>query len=478
MSEPYDLIVIGSGPAGYVAAIRAAQLGIKTALVEREHLGGICLNWGCIPTKALLRSAEIYRLAKAGMEFGLTGEPGFDLHRIVARSREIATQLNEGVSFLIMKNKIDLIWGQARISAPGEISVGASSKSAVLPQAPLPKNTKGAGCYSAKHIMIATGARPRVLNGIEPDGHLIWTYFDALKPCELPKSLLIIGAGAIGVEFASFYQTLGVAVTLVETAAHILPTEDQEIATLAQKALEKQGIVIKLGSTVSKIERHADSVSSTIKTPQGLVETIESERLLSAAGVVANVENLGLQELGVILAQGVIQTDGIGSTNISGLYAVGDVAGGPMLAHKAAHEGVNCVDMIAGIKREPLDKLRIPGCVYAYPQVASVGLSEEKAKKLGINIRIGRFPYRANGKALALGEAEGLVKTIFNAQSGALIGAHLIGAEATELIHGFLIAMNLETTEQELMETVFPHPTLSEAMLESVYDAFGRALHI
>ena len=266
--------------------------------------------------------------------------------------------------------------------------------------------------------------------------------------------------------------------TLVETAAHILPTEDQEIATLAQKALEKQGIVIKLGSTVSKIERHADSVSSTIKTPQGLVETIESERLLSAAGVVANVENLGLQELGVILAQGVIQTDGIGRTNISGLYAVGDVAGGPMLAHKAAHEGVNCVDMIAGIKREPLDKLRIPGCVYAYPQVASVGLSEEKAKKLGINIRIGRFPYRANGKALALGEAEGLVKTIFNAQSGALIGAHLIGAEATELIHGFLIAMNLETTEQELMETVFPHPTLSEAMLESVYDAFGRALHI
>ena len=275
MSEPYDLIVVGSGPAGYVAAFFAAQLGLKTALVEREHLGGICLNWGCIPTKALLRSAEIYRLAKAGMEFGLTGEPGFDLHRIVARSREIATQLNEGVSFLIMKNKIDLIWGQARISAPGEISVGASSKSAVLPQAPLPKNTKGAGCYSAKHIMIATGARPRVLNGIEPDGHLIWTYFDALKPCELPKSLLIIGAGAIGVEFASFYQTLGVAVTLVETAAHILPTEDQEIATLAQKALEKQGIVIKLGSTVSKIERHADSVSSTIKTPQGPVETIE-----------------------------------------------------------------------------------------------------------------------------------------------------------------------------------------------------------
>ncbi|NBS34381.1 MAG: dihydrolipoyl dehydrogenase [Methylocystaceae bacterium] len=411
MSEPYDLIIIGSGPAGYVAAIRAAQLGLKTAVVEREHLGGICLNWGCIPTKTLLRSAEIYRLAKAGMEFGLTGQPGFDLHRIIARSRETAARLNEGVGFLIKKNKIDLIWGQARILAPGEISVGETTKSAILPQASPPKITKGAGRYSAKNIMIATGARPRVLNGIEPDGHLIWTYFDALK-------------------------------------------------------------------RVSKIEKETDFVSATIKSPQGLYEAIEADRVLSAVGVVANVENLGLEELGVDLARGIIQTDGTGRTNISGLYAVGDVAGGPMLAHKAAHEGVICVDMIAGIAREPLDKMRIPGCVYAYPQVASVGLSEEKAKKLGINIRIGRFPYRANGKALALGEAEGLVKTIFNAQSGALIGAHLIGAEATELIHGFLIAMNLETTEQELMETIFPHPTLSETMLESVYDAFGRALHI
>ena len=478
MSEPYDLIIIGSGPAGYVAAIRAAQLGLKTAVVEREHLGGICLNWGCIPTKALLRSAEIYRLAKAGMEFGLTGQPGFDLHRIIERSRETATRLNEGVSFLIKKNKIDLIWGQARIVAPGDITVGISSKSAVLPQASPPKNTKGIGRYSAKNIMIATGARPRVLNGIEPDGHLIWTYFDALKPSVLPKSLLIIGAGAIGVEFASFYQTLGVAVTLVEAAAQILPAEDQEIANLAQKALEKQGVIIKLESRVSKIEKGTDSVNATVESPQGLFERVESERVLSAVGVVANVENLGLEELGIGLVQGAIQTDGTGRTNILGLYAVGDVAGGPMLAHKAAHEGVICVDMIAGIAREPLNKMKIPSCVYAYPQVASVGLSEEKAKKLGIDIRVGRFPYRANGKALALGEAEGLVKTIFNAQSGALIGAHLIGAEATELIHGFLIAMNLETTEQELMETIFPHPTLSEAMLESVYDAFGRAVHI
>ncbi len=478
MSEPYDLIIIGSGPAGYVAAIRAAQLGLKTAIVEREHLGGICLNWGCIPTKALLRSAEIYRLAKAGMEFGLTGQLGFDLHRIIARSREIAMRLNEGVGFLIKKNKIDLIWGQARILASGEISVGVSSKSAILPQAAPPKNTKGLGRYRATNIIIATGARPRILNGVEPDGHLIWTYFDALKPSRLPKSLLIIGAGAIGVEFASFYQTLGVAVTLVEAAAQILPTEDQEIACLMQKALEKQGVIIKLESRVSKIDKETESIRATVESAQGLFETIDFERALSAVGVVANVEDLGLEELGVNLAQGVIQTNGAGQTNISGLYAIGDVAGGPMLAHKAAHEGVICVDMIAGIAREPLDKMKIPGCVYAYPQVASVGLSEDKAKKLGIDIRVGRFPYRANGKALALGEVEGLVKTIFNATSGALIGAHLIGAEATELIHGFLIAMNLETTEQELMETVFPHPTLSETMLESVYDAFDRAVHI
>ena len=477
--DAYDVLIIGGGPGGYVAAIRAAQLGLKTAVVEREHLGGICLNWGCIPTKALLRSAEVYRLAKEGARFGVTGaEPGYDAARIVARSREAAGRLNAGVGFLMKKNKIDVIWGEARLAGKGEVSVAAPTKPPVAPQLPAPKTTLGPGVYRAKHIIVATGARPRVLPGLEPDGRLVWTYFDALKPERFPRSLLVVGGGAIGVEFASFFRTFGVEVTLVEALPQILPAEDAEIAALARKSFEKQGIVIETATTVAGLERKADSVVATLKGPDGATRAIEVERILSAAGVVANVENLGLEALGVTLERGAIRTDGLGRTNVSGLYAIGDVAGGPMLAHKAEHEGVSCVEAIAGLDAHALDKSRIPGCTYCHPQVASVGLTEEKATAAGHDIRVGRFPYLAIGKAVALGDTEGRVKTIFDRKTGRLLGAHLVGAEATELIQGFVIAMNLETTEEDLMRTVFPHPTLSETMHESVLEAFGRAIHI
>ncbi|MCC3244590.1 dihydrolipoyl dehydrogenase [Methylocystis sp. WRRC1] len=479
MSEAYDLIVIGGGPGGYVAAIRAAQLGLKTAVVEREHLGGICLNWGCIPTKALLRSAEVYRLAKEGERFGVTGAaPGFDAARIVARSREAAGRLNAGVGFLLKKNKIDVIWGEATLTGKGEVRVAAPKKAPVTPQLPAPKNTLGEGAYRAKHIVIATGARPRALPGLEPDGRLVWTYFEALKPERFPTSLLVVGGGAIGVEFASFYRTFGVEVTLVEALPQILPAEDAEIAALARKSFERQGVAIHSATTVARLEKQADSVVATLRGADGATRSIAFDRVLSAAGVVANVENLGLEALGVELERGVIKTDGLGRTNVAGIYAIGDVAGGPMLAHKAEHEGVSCVEAIAGKDAHPLDKSLVPGCTYCHPQIASVGLTEEKAKAQGLELKIGRFPYLANGKAIALGEPEGLVKTIFDARTGRLLGAHIIGAEATELIQGFVIAMNLETTEEELMRTVFPHPTLSETMHESVLDAFGRAIHI
>ncbi|WP_330084570.1 dihydrolipoyl dehydrogenase [Methylocystis iwaonis] len=479
MSQSYDVIVIGGGPGGYVAAIRAAQLGLKTAVVEREHLGGICLNWGCIPTKALLRSAEVYRLAQDGARYGVTvTEPGFDAARIVARSREAAGRLNAGVGFLLKKNKVDVIWGEARLESKGELQVGAPTKPAVTPQLPAPKTPLGEGAYQAKHIIVATGARPRVLPGLEPDGRLVWTYFDALKPERFPKSLLVVGAGAIGVEFASFYRTFGVEVTLVEALPQILAAEDAEIAAFARKSFEKQGIVIETATTVAGLEKKTDSVVVTLKGADGGTRTLEVERALSAAGVVANVENLGLEALGVALERGVIKTDGLGRTNVPGVYAIGDVAGGPMLAHKAEHEGVLCVEAIAGLPAHPLDKSLVPGCTYCHPQVASVGLTEEKAKAAGDEVRVGRFPYLGNGKAIALGEPEGLVKTIFDAKTGRLLGAHLVGAEATELIQGFVIAMNLETTEEELMQTIFPHPTLSETMHESVLNAFGRAIHI
>lgn len=479
MADTYDLIVIGGGPGGYVAAIRAAQLGMKTAVVEREHLGGICLNWGCIPTKALLRSAEVYRLAREGARFGVSeGALNADVARIVAHSREAAARLNGGVAFLLKKNKIDIIWGEATIAAKGEVQVGAPTKAPTPPQLPAPNATLGHGVYRARHIIVATGARPRVLPGLEPDGRLVWTYFEAMKPERFPKSLLIVGAGAIGVEFASFYQTFGVEVTLVEALPHILPSEDEDIAALAQRSFKKQGVDIRVATTVTGVEKKADSLFVTLKAAGGETQTLEAERALSAIGVVANIENLGLETLGVALERGIVKVDGLGRTNVDGIYAIGDVAGGPMLAHKAEHEGVSCVEAIAGLDAHALDRSRVPGCTYCHPQIASVGLTEAKAKEQRLEIKVGRFPYLANGKAIALGELEGLVKTIFDAKSGRLLGAHIFGVEATELIQGFVIAMNLETTEEELIRTIFPHPTLSETMHESVFAAFGRAIHV
>lgn len=478
-SKSYDVIVIGAGPGGYVAAIRAAQLGFKTAVVEREHLGGICLNWGCIPTKALLRSAEVYRNAEHAGAYGLSieGKLGFDAGAIVKRSRGVSSQLNSGVGFLMRKNKIDVIWGEATITKPGEIVVAEPKKKPMEPAIPPPKEVLAPDTYTAKHIIIATGARPRVLPGIEPDGKLIWTYFEAMIPPAMPKSLLVIGSGAIGIEFASFYRAFGVEVTVVELLPQILPAEDAEIAALARKQFERQGMRILTGAKVTRVEKADNSVTATIDLGNGKTESVTVERIISAVGVVGNVENLGLEKLGVKVERGVIVTDGYGRTNVPGIYAIGDVAGAPMLAHKAEHEGVICVETIKGLPTHPLDKLKIPACTYCHPQIASVGLTEAKAKEAGYEVKVGRFPFRANGKAIALGEPEGLTKTIFDAKTGQLLGAHMVGAEVTELIQGFVIAMQLETTEEELIHTVFPHPTLSETMHESVLDAFGRVIH-
>ncbi|MBS7703496.1 dihydrolipoyl dehydrogenase [Chelatococcus asaccharovorans] len=478
MADQYDIIVIGGGPGGYVAAIRAAQLGFKTAVVEREHLGGICLNWGCIPTKALLRSAEIYHYATHAKDYGLVLEGTIrpDPAAVVKRSRGVSTQLNNGVAFLMKKNKIDVIWGQATVTKPGEIVV----KDAAKPRdgtAAAPKGTKGAGTYAAKHIIVATGARPRVLPGLEPDGKLVWTYFEAMVPETMPKSLLVVGSGAIGIEFASFYRTLGAEVTVVEVLPQILPVEDAEIAALARKRFEKQGIKVMTGAKVTKLDKKADSVTATIDDGKGGTQSLTVDRVISAVGVVGNVENLGLEALGVTLDRGTIKTDGFGKTSVAGIYAIGDVAGPPMLAHKAEHEGVICVEAIKGLHPHAMDKLMIPGCTYCHPQIASVGLTEAKAKEAGYDIRVGRFPFIGNGKAIALGEPDGLVKTIFDRKTGKLLGAHMVGAEVTELIQGFVIAMNLETTEEELINAVFPHPTLSEMMHESVMDAYGRVIH-
>ncbi|MFY9655123.1 MAG: dihydrolipoyl dehydrogenase [Methylocystis sp.] len=479
MDKAYDVLIIGAGPGGYVAAIRAAQLGLRTAIIEREHLGGICLNWGCIPTKALLRSAEVFGLASAGAEFGVSGAaPTADIVKMVARSREVSGRLNAGVAFLLKKNKVDVIFGEAKLLGGGAVEVGPSSKPPVLPQAPPPKGALGPGRYQAKHIVVATGARPRVLKGLEPDGDRIWTYFEAMKPPRLPASLIVVGAGAIGVEFAFFYRALGVKVTLVEALPQILPSEDAEIAALARKSFEKQGTEILTATSVAGLEKGSDGLRASLRGADSATRGVSAERLLSAVGVSANVEGLALEALGVRIDKGVIATDGLGRTNVPGVYAIGDVAGGPMLAHKAEHEGVACVEAIAGVATHALDRTRIPGCIYTSPQIASVGLTETKAKEAGLALKIGRFPLRANGKAIALGETEGLIKTIFEAKSGRLLGAHLFGPEATELIQGFVIAMNLETTEEELMRSIFPHPTLSEAMHESVLDAFGRAIHI
>jgi dihydrolipoamide dehydrogenase len=459
----FDIIVIGAGPGGYVAAIRAAQLGFKTAVVEREHLGGICLNWGCIPTKALLRSAEIYRYMTHAKDFGLSAEKiGFDAKAIVQRSRAVSKRLSDGVGFLMKKNKITVIDGTAKINKPGEVKVEG----------------KGAGTYQAKHIVVATGARPRVLPGIEPDKKLIWTYFEAMVPERMPKSLLVIGSGAIGIEFASFFRAFGAEVTVVEVLPQILPAEDEEIAAHARKRFEKQGIKILTGAKVTAVEKKGDQVTAAIDDGKGGKQSVTVERVISAVGVVGNVENLGLEALGVKVDRATIVVDGLGRTNVAGIYAIGDVAGPPMLAHKGEHEGVICVEAIKGLKPHPLDKNKIPGCTYCDPQIASVGLTEKRAKEGGRQVKIGRFPFLGNGKAIALGEPEGLVKTIFDGKTGELLGAHMVGAEVTELIQGFVIAMNCETTEEELIHAVFPHPTLSEMMHESVLDAYGRVIHV
>ena len=468
----FDIIIIGSGPGGYVAAIRAAQLGFKTAIVERDYLGGICLNWGCIPTKALLRSAEIFHYLQRAKDYGLSaGEVTFDPAAVVKRSRAVSKRLNDGVGFLMKKNKVTVIWGEASIDAPGKITVKAGKSEA-------PKGALGAGNYQANHIILATGARPRVLPGLEPDKKLVWTYFEAMVPEKMPKSLLVVGSGAIGIEFASFYRTLGAEVTVVEVLPQILPAEDAEIAAFARKSFEKQGIKIHTGAKVTKLEKTSDGVTASIDDGKGGTQTLAAERVISAVGVVGNIENLGLEKLGVKTERGAIVIDGFCKTNVPGIYAIGDVAGPPLLAHKAEHEGVICVEAIKGLNPHPMDRLLIPGCTYCSPQIASVGLTEQAAKAKNLDVRIGRFPFAGNGKAIALGEDQGLVKVIFDKKTGQLLGAHMIGAEVTELIQGYVIAMNLETTEEELMHTVFPHPTLSEMMKEAVLDAYGRVLNI
>jgi dihydrolipoamide dehydrogenase len=479
MADQYDLLVIGAGPGGYVAAIRGAQLGMKVGIIEREHMAGICSNWGCIPTKALLRSAEIYGHMSHAKDYGLAVEKfGVDIDGVVKRSRAIAAQMNNGVQFLMKKNKIDIIWGEAVITKPGEIKVSPTKKAIVQPQGPVPKNALGEGTYKAKNIIIATGARPRVLPGIEPDGDKIWTYFEAMKPAALPKSLVVMGSGAIGVEFASFYRSMGAEVTIIELLPQIMPVEDAEISGLARKRLEKRGIKILTDAKVAKVEKTKDGVVAHVELKSGEKQQITGDKLISAVGVQCNIEGLGLETVGVKTERGAIVIDGYGKTNIDGIWAIGDVAGPPMLAHKAEHEAVITVEKIAGLKVHGLDKLKVPGCTYCEPQVASVGLTEAKAKEAGREIKVGRFPFVGNGKAIALGEPDGLVKTIFDAKTGELLGAHMIGAEVTELIQGFVIAMNLETTEEELIHTIFPHPTLSETMKESVLDAYGRALNI
>ena len=475
----FDVIIIGAGPGGYVTAIRSAQLGLKTAIVEREHLGGICLNWGCIPTKALLRSAEIYHYMHNAKNYGLSCDnPAVDPAAVVKRSRGVSGRLNGGVGHLLKKNKVQVIWGEAKITKPGEVVVSKSSKPAMQPQHPEPKGAAGEGTYKAKHIIVATGARPRALPGLEPDGEQVWTYFEAMVPPAMPKSLLVVGSGAIGIEFASFYHTMGVDVTVVEIMDQIMPIEDTEIARFAQKQLEKSGLKIMTGAKVAKLDKVKDGVTATIEDAKGQKSELKVEKVISAVGVVGNIENLGLEALGIKTDRGCVVVDGFGRTNVAGIYAIGDVAGPPMLAHKAEHEGVICVEKIAGKGAHPMDKNQIPGCTYCHPQVASVGLTEKRAKEAGYDVRVGRFPFLGNGKAIALGEDQGLVKTIFDKKTGQLLGAHMVGAEVTELIQGFVVAMGLETTEEDLMHTVFPHPTLSEMMHESVLDAYGRVIHM
>lgn len=460
----FDLVVIGGGPGGYVTAIRGAQLGMKTAVVEREHLGGICLNWGCIPTKALLRTSEVYHLMQHAEDFGLSvKEVGYDVKKIVERSRKVASRLSGGVGMLMKKNKIQVFDGQGALAGKGQVSVT--------------KDKKEVATLKAKHIVLATGARARTLPGLEPDGKLIWTYREAMVPDTMPKSMLVIGSGAIGIEFASFYRTLGVEVTVVEVMDRVLPVEDEEISALALKAFMKQGMNIITGATVKSLKTGTSSVTATIEKA-GKSETLTVDRVILAVGIVGNVENIGLEKTKVKVDKTHVVTGKYSETAEPGVYAIGDLTGPPWLAHKASHEGVICIEKIAGKNPHALNTLRIPGCTYCHPQIASVGLSEAKAKEAGHKVKVGRFPFLGNGKAIALGDDQGLIKTVFDAESGELLGAHMIGAEVTEIIQGYAVAMTLETTEAELMETVFPHPTLSEMMHESVLDAYGRVVHI
>ncbi|MDO9638749.1 MAG: dihydrolipoyl dehydrogenase [Pseudotabrizicola sp.] len=460
----FDLIVVGAGPGGYVAAIRASQLGLKVAIVEREHLGGICLNWGCIPTKAMLRSAEVFHLMERAKEFGLKADGiGYDLPAVVARSRAVAKQLSGGIGHLMKKNKVTVFMGAATLPKPGVVSV---------------KTDKGTEELTAKNIVLATGARARELPGLEADGDLVWSYRHALVASRMPKKLLVIGSGAIGIEFASFFNTLGADTTVVEVMDRILPVEDAEIAAFAKKQFVKQGMKIMEKAAVKKLDRKPGvGVTAHIEVG-GKVETHEFDTVISAVGIVGNVENLGLEALGVKIDRTHVVTDEFCRTGVPGLFAIGDIAGAPWLAHKASHEGVMVAELIAGGHPHAIKPGSIAGCTYCQPQIASVGMTEAKAKEAGHEIKVGRFPFIGNGKAIALGESEGMIKTIFDAKTGELLGAHMIGAEVTELIQGYVIGRTLETTEVELMNTVFPHPTLSEMMHEAVLDAYGRALHM
>ncbi|CUJ96320.1 Dihydrolipoyl dehydrogenase [Shimia thalassica] len=458
----FDMIVIGAGPGGYVAAIRGAQLGLKVAVVEREHLGGICLNWGCIPTKAMLRSSEVFHLMHRAKEFGLKANKiDYDLDAVVKRSRGVAKQLSGGVGHLLKKNKVTVVMGEASVPAKGKVSVTTD---------------KGTQELSAPNIILATGARARELPGLEADGDLVWTYKHALTPPRMPKKLLVIGSGAIGIEFASFYNTLGSDTTVVEVMDRVLPVEDAEISAFAKKQFVKQGMTIKEKAMVKQLDRGKGKVTAHIEIG-GKIEKHDFDTVISAVGIVGNVEGLGLEALGVKIDRTHVLTDAYCRTAVEGVFAIGDIAGAPWLAHKASHEGVMVAELIAGQSPHPVKPESIAGCTYCQPQVASVGYSEAKAKELGYDVKVGRFPFVGNGKAIALGEPEGMVKTVFDAKTGELLGAHMIGAEVTELIQGYVVGRTLETTEAELMETVFPHPTLSEMMHESVLDAYGRALH-
>lgn len=468
--KSYDVVIVGAGPGGYVTAIRAAQLGFKTAVVEAKHLGGICLNWGCIPTKALLRSAEIYHYMKHADAYGLSAQgASFDLTKIVARSRGVSKQLNQGVGYLLKKNKVDVIDGWGKLAGGKE---GARKVS-------VEKDGKPVAELTGKHVVLATGARARQMPGLEPDGKFIWTYMEALVPDSVPKRLLVIGSGAIGIEFASFFRTFGSEVTVVEMMDRVLPVEDAEISGLAKKAFEKQGMKIVTGSKVSGVKKNANDVTATIEDAKGKKTELTVDRIISAVGIVGNVEDIGLEGTKIEVDRTHVNTDPFSRTGEAGVYAIGDLTGPPWLAHKAEHEGVICIEKIAGLDGvHPLDTSRIPGCTYCHPQVASIGMTEQAAKDAGHDVNVGRFNFVGNGKAIALGEPEGMIKTVFDKKTGELLGAHMIGAEVTELIQGYSVAKTLETTEAELMHTVFPHPTLSEMMHESVLDAYGKVIHM